>query len=257
MEQFLADLRALRARHSGLTFEALEKRASARGVPVSKSSLNNAVKAGAIALPSERVLRALVLALTSSPEEAEQWAARRSALGGTTGRADSIGGQHGRLNRTWGRSRRRVLSTVALLILTNTVTGCLVFMFTRTVDASPAGRAQVITGDDPGKTACLADARVATSVRSDAGFLLEVIYSAQCDAAWGRITREDSSGVGNSVRVSIYRRSDPHGPDRQSADEPDAYTTLIVRDDPVDRLCVDGSITGTHSAHTPVGPICI
>jgi hypothetical protein len=71
------------------------------------------------------------------------------------------------------------------------------------------------------------------------------VFSVKCRAAWARITRADDSALGNHVEVVIYRRSDPDGNTRQEAVEPDvksAFTTLIVRADPTDRLCAIGAV---------------
>lgn len=117
------------------------------------------------------------------------------------------------------------------------------------------------TGVDSGRTSCLADARVATTnaAAANTNFLLELIWSPACDAGWGRITRSDSEGMGNTVTVTIYRRADPDGATRQTAVEPDvnsAYSTMIVRSDPTDRLGVVGSIS-TDGVDSPESlPIC-
>ncbi|WP_224160453.1 hypothetical protein, partial [Prevotella lacticifex] len=100
----------------------------------------------------------------------------------------------------------------------------------------------------------------ATTGRDNPAFLLELIFSPQCDAGWGRITRSDDLDMGNEVRVAIFRLSDPAGPSRQPAVEPNAhsaFTTLIVRGDPTARLCVTGSIITGDFASTSARPLCI
>ena len=63
-----------------------------------------------------------------------------------------------------------------------------------------------------------------------------------------KIERDDTLGKGNTIRLTLYRRDDPTSPATQTADDPDvqsAYTPMIVRRDPTDRICVTGSITTT------------
>jgi hypothetical protein len=85
------------------------------------------------------------------------------------------------------------------------------------------------------------------------------VFSVKCRAAWARITRADDSALGNHVEVVIYRRSDPDGNTRQEAVEPDvksAFTTLIVRADPTDRLCAIGAVVTNGTRSAAVEPIC-
>ncbi len=79
----------------------------------------------------------------------------------------------------------------------------------------------------------------------------------------GRITRLAGADTNNILSVTIYRRTDPRGPSRQPATEPDthsALSTLLVRDNPpTDRLCVTGwaTIDGQRTASPPTPPLCI
>ena len=89
--------------------------------------------------------------------------------------------------------------------------------------------------------------------------LLEILFSAKCRAFWARITRSDDRALGNHIEVSLYRRSEPDGSTRQDAVEPDvkaAFTTLIVRSDPTDRLCATGATLTDGTRVTAVEPIC-
>jgi len=64
--------------------------------------------------------------------------------------------------------------------------------------------------------------------------------------AHGKVDRTDNSGEGNTISLTTYRRADPKGPATQRAVESDvqsAYTALIVREDPADRICVSGAVT--------------
>ncbi|PPJ01220.1 hypothetical protein C5E51_34460 [Nocardia nova] len=263
--QFKEDLRALREQHSNPTFEAMAKKS--RGLKqkfnldgdlaVSKQSLNNAVLANT-PLPTARTVQAFVLTLTNDRELSRKFVARCLTLSAPPGTdpgtlvapAVSLGP-----NR-W----KQALLIVAALAVTNLVTGSVVWLAERPAPAAAQPSAK--TGDNPEQTQCTKDAKVAASRVPDAQqhFKLEIIYSQACQAAWGRITRNDPYGQGNQVTVDIYRVADPMGASRQHAVEPDvesAFTTLIVRRDPVDRLCVTGSVsTGTTVEQAP-DPLCL
>ncbi|ONI91018.1 hypothetical protein ALI144C_02025 [Actinosynnema sp. ALI-1.44] len=65
--------------------------------------------------------------------------------------------------------------------------------------------------------------------------------------------------AGNHIEVSLYRRSDPNGSTRQNAIEPDvkgAFTTLIVRNEPSDRLCATGAIVIDGTRVAAGEPLC-
>ncbi len=104
----------------------------------------------------------------------------------------------------------------------------------------------VTTGDDPALTPCVDDAAVATGDTRADNSLLEIVWSDKCQAGWGRITRYDGLGNGNTVTIAIYPEPAPYGSDRQEATEHDvqsAYTTLVVRPSPDTLLCAEGSFT--------------
>ena len=145
---------------------------------------------------------------------------------------------------------------MATLLITNVMTGLVVHRISRPEPNS----APTATGDNPLDTPCLDDAKVATSTNKNPHFLLEIVFSVKCRAAWARITRVDDNALGNHVEVVIYRRSDPDGSTRQEAVEPDvksAFTTLIVRADPTDRLCAIGAVVTKDTRSDAVEPVCI
>lgn len=276
VEAFNTDLRDLRSMHGNPPYKVLEERSYKLLGPnggVGKTTLHNAVTDRALA--SERAVKALVMSLTGSPELTEQWIQRRSRLASAEAphvvnvlEEPSTNSASSREGRT---RRRRTAAFIAALVGTNVLTGLAVAALSGGPPANPdAAEATntptgpniaASTGADPGRTPCLADARVATTnaAAADTNFLLELIWSPACDAGWGRITRSDSKGMGNTVTVTIFRRADPDGSTRQTAVEPDvnsAYSTLIVRSDPTDRLCVVGSIS-TDGVDSPEAlPIC-
>ncbi|MGN2638334.1 DUF2690 domain-containing protein [Nocardia takedensis] len=255
VETFAADLLALKKSHEDMSYGTMSRRAGRHGLPISPSTLHNAVNGRRMA--TARTVRAFVVALTGDSELAREWIRRRNTLADTGDTGDfsdtTPAMPPGRLAPTTRRSWVWWAIAAAVLISTNVLTAVLA------TSCEHGGPPQVHTGDDPGKTVCIKDAVIAASSNSKPQMLLEILFSHACDAGWARITRYDNAGLGNRLEVSLYRRSNPTGPTRQNAIEPDvdsAYTTLIIRTDPTDRLCATAAVTT--GAHTePVAqPIC-
>lgn len=149
---------------------------------------------------------------------------------------------------------------LAALISTNVATAA----FASSIAKAPpldesAAFVEPHTGADPARTQCVEDAKIASSDDSHPEFLFELLFSPQCQAGWARVTRKDQAAIGNQISISIYRRADPSGLTRQDALEPDvhsAYTTMILREDPTDRLCAEGSITLAQNTISS-RPLCI
>ncbi|MEU3626782.1 DUF2690 domain-containing protein [Amycolatopsis coloradensis] len=254
-EVFVEDLRRLRQSHGEPTWTAMARRASNRGAKASHGTLHNAVTTGR--LPSELAVTAFVMALTNDRAQVARWLTRRAALVDTASGAEFDGASPVPVEKEAGfwRRRRRIVACVAAVLLSNTVTGLVVFQVARR-DQPPT---PIVTGEDPARTTCVDDAKIAAASDRNPAFLLEILFSSKCQAGWARATRRDQDGVGNTIDVVIYRRSEPDGGSRQSATEPDvqsAYTTLIVRTDPADRLCATGAITTDHARQVSPEPIC-
>ncbi len=256
VERFVGDLRRLRDDvEVPPTWDAMVHRARTRGVRVSKSTLHKVAKLEG--LPSELAVRGYLTALSKDPAEIERWTARRTALVTLRGAQDAAEFT----TRLPGRPRWQWwVAIVATLLITNVMTGFVVHRISTPQPQPQSNSAPAATGDNPLDTRCLDDAKVATSTNKNPQFLLEIVFSVKCRAAWARITRADDSALGNHVEVVIYRRSDPDGGTRQEAVEPDvksAFTTLIVRSDPTDRLCAIGAVITKDTRSAAVEPICI
>lgn len=259
VEVFLGDLRRLRDDlEVPPTWDAMVRRAKSRGVRVGKSTLHKVAKLDT--LPSELAVRGYVTALSRDSADIEPWLARRAALATAhTGEPVDAPGPED-VARLPAPSRwRRWTAVMAALLVTNVVTGVVVYSLSAPDPQPPHDTIQAETGDNPLDTPCLTDAKVATSTSANPEYLLEILFSVKCRAAWARITRRDDKALGNQVEVVIYRRSDPDGTTRQLAVEPDvksAFTTLIVRSDPTDRLCATGAVITDGTRSAAVDPIC-
>ncbi|WP_282858045.1 helix-turn-helix domain-containing protein, partial [Pseudoclavibacter helvolus] len=235
LEQFAADLRRLRIAAGTPTYELLSSQTG-----VSKSVLAAALSGKSV--PSARTVAALVRAFGA---DMDVWLERRDGLAGGQRQADSTG-EASEPSAAWWRRRSTVVASlggfavgaaiatlVTLLVVPLAVTSSLEGQARADIANQP--RITVDNGDDPAFTECVDDAAVATAVTGPDDALLEIIWSNECYAGWGRITRYDEKMVGNTVSVAIYPETAPDGPDRQQATEhgvQGAYTTLLVRKTP-------------------------
>ncbi|MFG6402679.1 DUF2690 domain-containing protein [Microbacterium sp. P04] len=134
--------------------------------------------------------------------------------------------------------------------------------FDRLVEAGVADAPQVAveTGQNPTLTPCMDDAEVATGAAGAANTLIEIVWSNSCYAGWGRVTRYDGNGIGNTLTVALYPQTAPNGPDRQEVTEHDvrvARTPLVVRPSPDTLLCAEGSITVDGETIDLGEPLCM
>ncbi|MDO5053210.1 MAG: DUF2690 domain-containing protein [Pseudoclavibacter sp.] len=111
---------------------------------------------------------------------------------------------------------------------------------------APEPSLRSVTGDHPMLAGCADDAKVVSGTTRMEHYLIEIRFSARCNAYWGRMMRFDDRTYGNSMTVHAYRMANPNGPERQTAIERDvqiAYTTVVVPEYLDDRICVSGSVT--------------
>lgn len=255
IQQFARDLARLRLQADNPTLARLQAETG-----ISRTVLSEAFNGAK--LPTARTVDGIVRACG---EEPGPWLDRRDALAANGARREMVDVEATPPSRpaTAGMSRR-----AAVLLATGTflagVAGSAVtttLVVTNALAAAPgAPQISVATGEDPALTACVEDARVATGDTRADNSLLEIVWSDKCQAGWGRITRYDGLGQGNTVSIAIYPETAPNGPDRQEATEHDvqgAYTTLVVRPSPDTLLCADGSFTVDGKRIDLGDPLCI
>ncbi|WP_159449608.1 DUF2690 domain-containing protein [Demequina sp. NBRC 110057] len=253
---FAADLRRLRVLAGSPTFDRLH-----RETQISKSVLSDAMKGRS--LPSARTVEGIVRACGEDPRE---WIDRRDRIASpapaaSPGEADPT---------ATARSARTRLALVGAAMF---VAGAAVAGVTATLVAhhviderlaaagvSEGPQIAVANGQDPAMTTCVEDAQVATGDTRADNSLLEIVWSNKCYAGWGRITRYDGLGNGNTVTIALYPQTAPDGADRQEATEHDvqsAYTTLLVRPSADTLLCAEGSFTVDGKRIDLGDPLCI
>ena len=260
MEHFAAALRRLRDDFPGkLTLDEL---ALSSGVP--KSTLS-AVLSGK-KLPTQKTLSGLVSALGADPQA---WLdlrekLRLTALGIP---AEALAGSPGEAAPTqparrssWLRPRWLMALLLAVATMVGAAAGVGITWRVMTPN-DPWSPGIVKTGDDPGfHQECLDDAIIGAAETRLDSYLLEILWSAHCRAAWGRITRYDDKSFGNSVQVTTFLRDDPDGPSTQRADDPDtqcSYTFLIASHSIDDKICVKGSVTDGPEVIDLGAPLCL
>lgn len=109
-------------------------------------------------------------------------------------------------------------------------------------EAEEEGREEPETGSDPMNSICHEDSVIAASEeRLDGDVQVQLLWSNECNAAWGRITRWDEQSQGNSVRFVVYPQTE--GPESDRAQEREAfdvqslYTTMLVETSSEARVC--------------------
>ncbi len=252
IRDFAGELRRLRLDAGSPTLVNLQHRTG-----ISRSVLSDAF-AGRT-LPTERTVSALVSALDEDPEALLR---RRRALARAARESDAATTPSGETPaaRTVTRRNAALLSVAAFTVgVLGTLGGVAVVS---AVTAPRIGEPQitVANGVDPATTPCIDDAAVATSDTRAGDSLLEIIWSDKCQAGWGRLTRYDAQGAGNTVTIAIYPLTAPTGPLRMEATEHDvqgAYTPLIVRPTPDTLLCAEGDYTLNGRTVDLGGPLCI
>jgi transcriptional regulator with XRE-family HTH domain len=267
------DLRRLRLEAGNPTLLHLQEESG-----VSKSALSDALNGKQ--LPSERTLDSLVRALGG---DSGAWLDRRVRLtlalsesgpaSGSPAAEASTSSEHAPPTepRPFHGALQRRLSIPAVALLTVVAFGAGAAVATGITSADDRGAAvglptpedspllAAATGVDPVLTDCIDDADAAALETRIETVVLEVIWSDQCQAGWGRITRNDNQTSGNSVHIEVY----PVGPN-QDADRQEstmdgvqgAYTHMVVRTDAETRLCADGSITRDGETIDLGAPLC-
>ena len=258
VELFLADLRRLRDdKVPTPSFKQMEVRAVLHGDSVAKTTLHKVYASPS--LPSEKALRSYVFALTQDEGIVQNWVKRWAKLA-----PEPVPPPSPRRRRFWP-PLRWIAGVGALVIISNVLTALItVAVLDDDSGSGPTATGSsgesVQTGTDPiSEDTCRQDAQIAASTRQNPEFLMKIIFSPTCNAAWGKVERTDTLGHGNTITITTYRSDDPGGPATQRAHEPDvqsAFTNMIVRRDPTDRICVTASITIAGRTITSSAPLC-
>ena len=256
VDSFAQDLRALREKAGTPTLADLGERAE-----LSRSVLSNAFAGQR--LPTETTVRRLVAALG---EESGPWVIRRDALDPRRQNPESEGAKptiRPRSTRSvslaalWG-----AVAATALLAIVGTT--AFWWAVTPTPEAAPTPTTTYLPasdGIDPMLTECRQDAVLAGGDEFlDGQVLVEMMYSNTCMAVWGRVTRYDAQGAGNTISMRIYPRDDPDSERAQSRTETDVqslYTPLLIEPNVEARVCGVATVSVGEETFELPNPVCI
>ncbi len=286
VEQFLIDLRQLRDRQPSLSYQAMSDRAKQRGRELSRSAMHTVY--GSRKLPTRDAVSAFVVALTDTAT-AEEFDTRWVELnGGDPSVADKVDGSRSTVppdapevddaqdqepEPDSTRTRRVWWWMVAMLVVvaSNIIT-CLVTIAvvrpSTTDNAANAPKSAAAPTAEPVRNGmnpnqlprCLDDVQTVDSATNEA-FTVKVNFSEHCNAAWGKVERIDGRGLGNTIGIRIYPAATPAGnTTAQRTSERDAtaaFTPILVRTDPTERLCVDGTVTDGARTIPAARPVCL
>lgn len=263
VERFAADLRELRLRAGNPTLTALNSYTR-----VSKSVLSEAFSGRR--LPTERTVASLADALKA---DQTVWVARRNALDPRTGQSDraiiipGIDAPKKRrvslLAAVLACAATAVIAVVATCVVWSTV---LLPTPAEAGDETPAPEPtseylEYADGVDPMQTICREDAVIAASEeRLDGDMQVQMMYSNECMAVWGRVTRYDSEAAGDSLSMLIYPAVDMNSDrnqERSAHDVQSIYTTLMIEPDIEARVCGIATATVDNEEVELGPPLCI
>ena len=258
VRQFASDLRELRLQAGNPTLVSL-----AGTTGVSKSVISDALAGRR--LPTQNTVVALVAALGGDRQE---WTGRRDALDPKHGEGARVSNV---VDSTPGRRMlplRVAILAMALVASVSVIGTSLVWNAIRppvaTIEAEGAGGVKYLDyadGVDPMQTICREDAVIAASEeRLDGDVLVQMMYSNQCMALWGRVTRYDGEAAGNSLSMLIYPAIDlesERNQERSAVDLQSVYTTLMIEPNVEARVCGIATVSKGGEPVELGPPMCI
>lgn len=161
-----------------------------------------------------------------------------------------------------------VVATVTIMItaaVTSALWGLVILPEARYADPTTSSVKNYVPftdGVDPMLTVCREDAVVASATkRLNDQFLVEMLYSTQCMAAWGRVTRYDDQSAGNSLKMIVYpevQMNSPRTQERSAVNLQSIYTTLMIEPDVDARVCGLAIVTVNDGVEKTLGTaLCV
>lgn len=256
---FSAALRDLRSAAGDPTLAALSARTG-----ISKSVLSEALTGRR--LPTERTVMKLV---TEFGGDRTEWRARRDALDPR----NAVAPQGEELEPAAAAVRRFSLMQTAVIALAAAlvavVATSLVWGFTdwtgsesATAPANAEGPyLAAANGVDPMRTACKEDAVIAADeARLDNQVHVQLLYSNDCLAVWGRVTRYDGESDGNTMTMRIWPADAPESArnqERTGENLQSLYTPMVIEPDVEARICGVATLTAEGRTIELGPPLCV
>ncbi|WP_461640653.1 DUF2690 domain-containing protein [Leucobacter sp. BZR 635] len=237
IEAFAEGLRDLRIAAGNPTLAAISDQTG-----ISKSVISVAFSGKA--LPTENTVLKLVGLFQGNPKE---WRSRRNALDprNNIGEGGFEAAQTGRRF-----SLMQTLSIAAGAALIGALATGLTMNALGVGAAEAAGDQRHLTaadnGVDPMLTSCRDDAVIAASeARLNNLVHVQLMYSNDCMAVWGRVTRYDDKTEGNTMTMRVWPLDDPESERSQSRTDiglQSLYTPMIIEPDTAARICGQATI---------------
>lgn len=236
---FAAALRDLRGREGEPTLHALSERTG-----ISKSVISVAFSGRK--LPTERTVMKLVAELNG---DAAEWRARRQGL---DPRHHTANNPH-QSNAPQRRFSLVQTFLVAVATALLSVGATSLVWVNQAPEASPGVPENAegpylaaANGVDPMRTACKDDAVIAASeTRLNNQIQVQLLYSNNCLAVWGRVTRYDNKAEENTMEMRVWPMDDPdseRGQSRSDVNLQSLYTPMIIEPDVTARICGQATV---------------
>lgn len=241
IESFAEQLRDLRIAAGNPTLAAISAQTG-----ISKSVISVAFSGKG--LPTENTVLKLVSLFQGNQKE---WRTRRNALDPRNTAGDIPFEQEQATGRRFSLAQTGAIAVTAAL-----VAAVLTGVTMASMGAGPNTESRHLTtaanGVDPMLTSCRDDAVIAASeARLDNLVHVQLMYSNECMAVWGRVTRYDDQTDGNTMTMRVWPLDDPQSDRAQSRTDvglQSLYTPMIIEPDTAARICglatimVDGKL---------------
>lgn len=148
----------------------------------------------------------------------------------------------------YGRSRRHLSRKTAFVLTGVLLVGITAgHVATKTLAADDGGDTRAAaTGSNVLGTPCTKDGIVVASERRAKGTQVEIVFSHDCQAMWGRVLRNDGRAFGNGMEAVFYPKGDPESELAQRVEVQDtstALTAMVIQDETRQQFCVEASLT--------------
>lgn len=250
---FAEALRDLKHAAGNPTLAALSDRTG-----ISKSVISVALS-GRV-LPTENTVLKLVAELGG---EQKEWRARRNALDPKHSGGESLPEEEllGRRFSLWQTVLIAVAAAAVAAVATGMLTAAVIGSSSDNDPGANRHLSKAANGVDPMLTACRDDAVIAASeARFNDKVHVQLMYSNECMAVWGRVTRYDNKTEGNTMSMRVWPLDAPQSKRAQSRTDiglQSLYTPMIIEPDTAARICGEASITVDGEAESLGPEICI
>lgn len=132
---------------------------------------------------------------------------------------------------------------------------------TATLAAGDSGDIRAATtGSNVLEMPCTKDGIVVASENRARDTRIEIVFSHDCQALWGRVLRNDGRAYGNGMEALFYPKGDPSSELAQRVEVQDtstALTAMVIVAEKTRQFCVEASLTVDGRRVDLGGPLCL